>query len=223
MKLSRIISAIGATALLSISTAAKADDDSLWGCEVLLCLSNPSGPMAVNECVPPIKKLFRALSKTPPDPFPSCSMAKGPNGEKNYATVDYRDVYDECPAGMKPLDRFRKAMKSTPEEYKRLLVDARMHNSIGAIVPIGRFQNQSYVTGIGDAQTYDSSQADYFPEKQCVANYVGSVSMAFDWDGETYEPVELYEKITTITAVPSQYSIKVFIDGKLYRKIRPGL
>jgi hypothetical protein len=44
----------------SFSGVAKADD---WACEVLLCLSNPKGAMAVAPCVPPISKLWRKLAK----------------------------------------------------------------------------------------------------------------------------------------------------------------
>lgn len=45
---------------LGACTAAQADE---WGCQVLLCLSNPNGPMAVAECVPPISRLFHHLAK----------------------------------------------------------------------------------------------------------------------------------------------------------------
>ena len=38
-------------------------DKTRWACEVALCMANPSGPMAVAECVPPIKKLQRELAK----------------------------------------------------------------------------------------------------------------------------------------------------------------
>jgi len=44
-----------------------------WGCEVILCLSNPGGPMQYKECVPPIKKLYRHLAKG--KSFPKCSGA----------------------------------------------------------------------------------------------------------------------------------------------------
>lgn len=35
-----------------------------WGCEVLLCLSNPAGPTAVKECEPPIpgNGCFRSMT-----------------------------------------------------------------------------------------------------------------------------------------------------------------
>ncbi|MBY4867716.1 hypothetical protein K6W76_14535 [Burkholderia anthina] len=53
-------------------SAALADD---WGCQVMLCLSNPGGPEQYGECVPPIEKLWRALRHG--DPFPSCDFGEG--------------------------------------------------------------------------------------------------------------------------------------------------
>lgn len=71
------------------ATAAKADD---WGCQVLLCLSNPAGPTAVSECVPPINKLWDELRKG--HAFPSCAMGGGE--DQNYATNSYKP-FDDCP------------------------------------------------------------------------------------------------------------------------------
>jgi hypothetical protein len=48
---------------------AQADD---WGCQVLLCLSDPRGPEAEGACVPPIEKLWTALRHG--DPFPTCDL-----------------------------------------------------------------------------------------------------------------------------------------------------
>jgi hypothetical protein len=48
---------------------AYADD---WGCQVLLCLSDARGPETESQCVPPIEKLWDALSKG--HPFPTCDM-----------------------------------------------------------------------------------------------------------------------------------------------------
>lgn len=58
------------------ASPAHADD---WGCQVLLCLSNPNGPTAVAECVDPINKLWKELAKG--HDFPTCTFAPGPNGE----------------------------------------------------------------------------------------------------------------------------------------------
>ncbi|WP_323123182.1 hypothetical protein [Burkholderia alba] len=58
-----------AGALLASSLPAHADD---WGCQVTLCLSDPRGAETENACVPPIEKLWDALSHG--DPFPKCDM-----------------------------------------------------------------------------------------------------------------------------------------------------
>lgn len=74
----------GAAALacgLALSSPARADDD-LWGCQVLLCMSNPAGPTAVAECVPPISRLWRHLRRG--RPFPSCSQAGFEGGNVKY-------------------------------------------------------------------------------------------------------------------------------------------
>jgi len=51
---------------------AHADD---WGCQVILCLSNPGGPEQYSECAPPIERLWRALRHG--DPFPTCDFGAG--------------------------------------------------------------------------------------------------------------------------------------------------
>ncbi|EJH9638093.1 TPA: hypothetical protein QDC27_002655 [Burkholderia cepacia ATCC 25416] len=43
-----------------------------WGCQVLICLSDPRGPESEKECVPPIEKLWDALRHG--NPFPTCDL-----------------------------------------------------------------------------------------------------------------------------------------------------
>ncbi|PTB19062.1 hypothetical protein C9I57_18555 [Trinickia symbiotica] len=57
---------------LFVPGVARADD---WGCQVILCLSNPGGPEQYSECVPPIERLWRALRHG--DPFPTCDFGAG--------------------------------------------------------------------------------------------------------------------------------------------------
>lgn len=68
---------------------ARADD---WGCEVILCLSNPGGPTQYAECRPPIQKLWRALAKG--HSFPACSgvgfRSSRPGYEPYYCNGGYR-------------------------------------------------------------------------------------------------------------------------------------
>ncbi|RQU79340.1 hypothetical protein DF141_06535 [Burkholderia cenocepacia] len=59
-----------AVTLSAVPVAARADD---WGCQVLLCFANPGGPEQYGACVPPIEKLWRALSHG--DPFPACDFS----------------------------------------------------------------------------------------------------------------------------------------------------
>lgn len=70
MASSRLITTIAGAALatgLTLSQAAATD----WGCEVLLCLSNPGGPMQYAACVPPITQLYDVLRSG--GSFPTCS------------------------------------------------------------------------------------------------------------------------------------------------------
>ncbi|MCA7941730.1 MULTISPECIES: hypothetical protein [Burkholderia cepacia complex] len=58
-----------AAALLAPAAPAHADG---WGCQVLLCLSDPRGPEHEGECVPPIEKLWDHLAHG--NPFPTCDL-----------------------------------------------------------------------------------------------------------------------------------------------------
>ena len=76
-------------------------EDDMWGCTCILCLSNPSGPTAVSECVPPIEKLWAHLKKG--KDFPDCEKASTDGSGKNYARVT-NNYFDECPAGTTMVD-----------------------------------------------------------------------------------------------------------------------
>ena len=68
---------------------ARADE---WGCQVILCLSNPGGPTQYAECRPPIEKLWHELAKG--HSFPPCSgvgfQASRPRYEPYYCNDGYR-------------------------------------------------------------------------------------------------------------------------------------
>lgn len=93
MKKSLVGAFVAAASLTSFSLVfdrkARADD---WGCQVILCLSNPGGATQYAECRPPIEKLWRELAKG--HSFPSCSgagfQASGPKYEPYYCDEGYR-------------------------------------------------------------------------------------------------------------------------------------
>ncbi len=68
---SSVIAALVGVSIMAPGTA-RADD---WGCQVILCLSNPGGPEQYGECVPLIEKLWDALRHG--DPFPTCDFGAG--------------------------------------------------------------------------------------------------------------------------------------------------
>jgi hypothetical protein len=73
---------------LFIPDHAHADE---WGCQVLLCLSNPGGPTQYSACVPPIERLWAALRHG--DPFPTCDLgmdgAGGASAINTFASGGY--------------------------------------------------------------------------------------------------------------------------------------
>jgi hypothetical protein len=88
-------STIIAAGLLSSSQPAYADNT--WGCEVLLCVSNPGGMLQFSPCVPPIRRLIThlALGKG----FPTCTgggtrsvkYQKPKNGRNGTLTITFDD------------------------------------------------------------------------------------------------------------------------------------
>lgn len=65
----RILALIAASAAGSGWTSPAVASD--WGCQVLLCLSNPGGPTQYGACVPPIEKLWERLALG--GSFPTCT------------------------------------------------------------------------------------------------------------------------------------------------------
>ncbi|PSH70126.1 hypothetical protein CU102_03235 [Phyllobacterium brassicacearum] len=81
---------------MAVPAPARADD---WACKVALCISNPAGPMAVSQCVPPMRKLYRHLARG--GSFPICKSADGDVNVRRYG----QEHYDDCPAGTKAVNR----------------------------------------------------------------------------------------------------------------------
>lgn len=81
------------TASLQPFTSNDVQAEDNWPCEVLLCLSNPAGPTAVGQCVPPIARLFEHLSAG--RKFPICA-ARG----TNFSNVERGyEPFEDCTNG----------------------------------------------------------------------------------------------------------------------------
>ncbi len=70
--------------LMFLMTQSACADD--WGCQVMLCMSNPAGPMAVAECVQPMQRLYDAMSRKGFQ-WPTCDLAGKPDTPKPF-TID---------------------------------------------------------------------------------------------------------------------------------------
>lgn len=79
-----IATALAALVLLAGPTATASD----WGCECVLCMSNPGGATQYKECEPPIEKLKKHLSHG--GKFPGCKEAQG------YGMQTGRESYYSC-------------------------------------------------------------------------------------------------------------------------------
>jgi hypothetical protein len=70
------------------SRQARADQ---WGCEVLLCMSNPAGPEAVSQCAPPMERFYSVLKHG--GSRPTCPES-GWSGNIGYQPLTCPDGFD---------------------------------------------------------------------------------------------------------------------------------
>jgi hypothetical protein len=182
---------------MSFSAPAKAVD----GCTVLLCLANPAGPMAVSQCVPPIKQLFKDLAKL--KPFPTCDMSGPGNFAQNLTTY-----YDRCPAGTADL---------APNQY-----------ALQSAVPIPNFvqdENTVLALGIGDGNNIQPQQYDGgtypLPPKVCVKDKVGEVIVKIgSGEDSQYKVAEVYKSVVILDPQSSPNAIDVFVNSEHFRRVR---
>lgn len=185
--------------LLSFSLGDAAADQ--WGCEVLLCLSNPAGPTAVPECKPPIHRLWKHLRDG--HDFPSCDMARGPDGA-SFAKRGF-SYYDPCPTGTQTLAAGEPATKTGEQNASRF-------------GPYYSVTNPVHV-GIGNGDRYPPRQVDgTFAPKVCVSRKLGVVRVSND-PRNSYE-VSVYDQVTLLPAQRSPRFIDVYVNDAFYQRVR---
>ncbi|ECT3230441.1 hypothetical protein D1336_21400 [Salmonella enterica subsp. enterica serovar Heidelberg] len=185
-----LVSASLVGALSLFSQTAKADD---WGCQVLLCLSDPRGPTTESECKPPIHKLWDHLRKG--KPFPTCDMAvNSRNGKRSYAKLVY-DPYDPCPDGTKPAGGYIAQSQSTDrKDWRRL--------------------QYSFST---QGRRYVDDNYGYGP-RACVGKYLGTYTVYRGGDDSNI-PVQVYDQVVW-QQPQNPRAIDVFIDEVFHHRVR---
>ncbi len=117
-----------------------------WGCQVILCLSNPSGPTQYAECRAPIHRLWRALARG--RSFPTCSgvgfQTSRPRYDPYYCNDGYRLTTRYGDHGLET-----SCISTTPQTVSNAECysnDDRMNSSAAWRRRDGRTQCQRYVT-----------------------------------------------------------------------------
>jgi hypothetical protein len=201
-----------AAAMSSALVAPQAHADT-WGCEVLLCLSNPAGPMAVSACVPPITRLYRAIFKWRPDPFPTCLLSSGMDSSSggNYAYVGPASYYDACPTG---------TTVAAAGSYVAAGRPSTTTTRFGSRATL----TSSVFTGIGDGSGYaPDPEGGAMPPKVCVGNRVASTNhtIGSSWDDMSSFPLGVYDRVVVLNPAGDTFNINVMINNGLFTSVRP--
>lgn len=190
--------------MFGVTSMAHADDD-MWGCEVLLCLSNPAGPTAVGECVPPITKLWKHLAKG--HSFPSCGLAQGNDDTQNYARQVY-DAFDPCSMT---------SMDEAPQGYvaEGTKKQSNQRWSIGAsnfnLTKSPAFNGKYWAEYGGGDSSYETQA------KACVKGFSGSYTYGASRDNSG-TTVNVYQQVAWQKA-KSPRAIDVFVNGKQFTRV----
>jgi hypothetical protein len=206
----KLVVVIGlAAAGLGVNLEAQASE---YGCKVMLCMANPAGPMAEQQCQPPIQQLLREQAKTPPEPWPTCE-------EGAPATMQPQvRFYDKCPANTSELGDGVVALQLTSAQYK-----AMKQNSTGRQLFTSQTTTLNEIqsamrTGIGEgnSETYATRVA-----KTCVSKPLGSLDVA-EGQGENavVKTYPVYEGVSFVDAPTSPRVVDVYIDNKLFKSTR---
>jgi hypothetical protein len=188
-----------------------------WGCEVMLCLADPKGPMDKAECKPPITKLYKAIFRWKPQPFPVCILSNGSNSQStgNYAKVGPSSYYDSCPAGLTPLAAGEVALLGP--------------NPPTGPMPVSNpTPNQTVGVGIGDGAGLhpgmNGENEFTMPNKVCVGSVTGSTSYTSGaGDNGSTMTVNTYSSFAVIPPAPNTFTVELYINNQLYKSVRPGV
>ena len=181
-----------------------------WGCEVLMCLSNPNGPTAVRECEPPINRLWRELAEG--RPFPHCQLNNGQNSRTAGTWVQPNsNYYNMCPSGTTPLAPGGYAL------FTRTPAAAAASPGPAMSAVPGIYQ------GIGDGNGVypDYRSGTPMPPLVCVGRLLSTTPHNI-YEGGFYHSIQVWTFDTVIVqqATKSSSVFDIYIDNKLYTRTR---
>lgn len=201
---------IALLAPLAFISTAHADD---YGCKVLLCMANPKGPTAENECKPPIERFLMEQARKPPEKKPTCEEAQP-------ATMRFgMRAFDACPADTSALGQGVPAIQLTPAVYKGMVnPDTRALNPMGMFQPFTLPSDILVQTGIGEGEASGFMGAQGM--KICVAKPLGMLAVKLGGSESSETELSVFEKIVTMAPALSPRVVDIFINDQLYRSTR---
>lgn len=198
----------GSAAALLGGAHAHADD---YGCKVMLCMSNPSGPTAVAECRPPIERLVRERAQARPPAWPTCEEAAP-------STMKFGSrPYDQCPAGTTALDSDVQALQIAQDTFSLMLKGGvRSGGSSLTTVRVSALPSGTAVLqGIGEGMVNNSL------DKTCVGKSIGTVEVLNgSGDNATSISYPVFGQVVSIAPAASPRVVDILIDGKLFKSTR---
>lgn len=218
MKLKKVLLAVAV--LAGSSFAAHADD---YGCKVLLCMSNPNGPMAEQQCQPPIQQFLREQAMKPPKPFPQCPEANGQAG-----VTQGVNPYDSCPDGTTALASGIAAIQGMPviAQGPRVHLSSSMYQQAAApgevIADASQVPTLVVYNGIGDGSNMTVGNGKLV----CTGKSIGTLTVrSVQGSGENMEVISTsyaaFDRIVTLD--PAKGSARYFdvnINNKPFRRVR---
>jgi hypothetical protein len=192
------------------STAQVAPGWDAWPCEVLLCLANPAGPMAASACVPPIRRLYRAMAR-PRFSFPTCQQVGYPDNSQMM-----RDIIETLTANPNATTAdINAGMTQTP-------VLTNLSPSNASVRLIGNAPLDPCEGGRTQVVTTGGEFGEVIAG-QCRGPQIGWLSSGGGFFADTglLEPVfEGYEQ----TVYPNAgFTFDISISGSFWQRVRTGL
>lgn len=194
------------TLLVTPAAHAQFYDAPDYGCKVLLCLSNPNGPQAIQDCVAPINQLHKDLSDG--KQFPRCETAGSAYAQPGNAW------FDDCPEGTSALEAGVSAVIGTAEQ-----VAAQANRPRFGVSNSG----EAIYTGIGSGNDGGGFMRPT-TRKVCVGKLLGTKTIVtgsgnMDSGPET-TTVNVYDHIGLFDPAQTPRYIDVIMGQKLYRRVR---
>lgn len=194
---------------LAFLGTAHADD---YGCKVMLCMANPNGPTAENECKPPIERFLMEQAKKPPEKKPTCEEGKP-------AVMKFgMRAFDACPEGTSTLGQGIPAIQLTSEVYKSLMLTDPRSYPMGVYPALALPPDVVIQTGIGDGSALGFLGAQGM--KTCVAKPLGVLSASLNGPEASPTTLSVFERIVTMAPALSPRVVDIFINDQLYRSTR---